>query len=105
MTPYQIGQAGGALVVSALLTALLYGLTASWPKSISKLVFINGIALVLLVLMRAVGTGISAEAMPSFSGAWAYIFGQAVVAAIDLFRFYRRARKPSVIPDRIEPKF
>jgi hypothetical protein len=105
MTPYQIGQAGGAVFVCALLTALLYGLTASWPKSISKLVFINGIALVLEVLLYAVGSGISREAMPNFAGAWAYILGQAVIAAIDLFRFYRRTSHAPVRPDRIEPTF
>jgi hypothetical protein len=104
MTPYQIGMAGGALLVCAFLTALLYGATKSWPKFISKLIFINCIALVLEVLLSAVGNGISAEAMPTFKDAPFYLFGQTVVAAIDLFRFYRRAT-PSVRPERIEPKF
>src|SRR6266481_2076769 len=99
MTPYQIGQAGGAILGCAILTALLYGVTTSWPKSISKLIFINCIALVLEILLSAVGSGISAEAMPTFTGAPFYLFGQMVIAAIDLFRFYRRGTPTSVSPD------
>jgi hypothetical protein len=83
MTAYHWGQAGGALIICTIVTLLLHGASRTWPKSVSKIVFINCIAAIIEVLLSAVGNGISAEATPS----------------------WRTARQNVVVREHSEPRF
>jgi hypothetical protein len=102
MNAYQWGQLGGAFLSSGILTAILYGGAASWTPSTAKLVFINIIAVILAVLLQAVGHGISAESAPSF---WTAPFCVAAQIVIALFIFLRRKTRELPPRERIEPRF
>jgi hypothetical protein len=105
MNAYQWGQLGGALFACIIVTMLLYAGTGSWPKSIGKIIFINCIGAILEVLLYAVGSGISAEAIPSFRGAPFYLFWQLVIGIIDFIKFRRAAHTALVPREREEPRF
>src|SRR5271169_3091050 len=97
------GQLAGAFFACGLVIAILYGGAASWPTSIAKLVFLNIIAVVIEVLLHAVGNGISTESTPSFRAAPFYGVAQLLIALFFFFRSRKSRSEPR--GSRIEPRF
>src|SRR5215475_9155357 len=93
MNLFQIGFFAGGLFACALLTALLEWVSRDWPRSLTRLLFINLFSFVLASWLYAHGTAVSAaSSLINVSTLHAYFLPQVVVLIAGLVIFWGRKR-------------
>ena len=109
MTLSQIGFFAGAFFACACLTGLLEWMSRDWPRSLTRLLFINLFSFLLASWLYAHGTAISAaQSLVNISTLHAYFWPQVVILVAGIVIFWGRKR-PEVEEDilvvRKEPTF
>ena len=109
MTPSQIGFFAGALFACACLTSLLEWISRGWPRSLTRLLFINLFSFLLASWLYAHGTAISASQwLVNISTLHAYFLPQVVVLVVGFFIFWGRKRpevEEDIVVVRKDPTF